>query len=624
MSNVMSLKHVKNNVHRSAFDLSFRNAFTAKVGELLPVMVKEVIPGDKFKLGVESFTRTMPVNSAAYTRIKEYYDFFFVPNRLLWRYFDSYITDMSQINPQFADSIVNASSEAKVHPLMIRGQIESYLNALAKLTSKYSNANFSKGLNCVAKNRIGCTTKLLEYLGYGSFYANPIDPNKPLVSDKEEFNGSFGGDNSLNTFVNPFPLLAYQKIYNDYYRNTQWQKGQPQNYNIDYVSVSQSNLFVPISDLTSDITSGKFASGQSNMLDLQYCDWNKDLFMGILPSAQFGDTAVVDIDNVLSSRFAFDVVNGKLVESTAVSSGTTRVNNLSNNFVDPNDGTKIYSNISFALKPESSFFSSSSFSVLALRQAEALQKWREITQSTNTDYKHQIESHFGVSVPDVRSNLCTWIGGSSSNITINEVVNTNLDTINSSEGTQAYIAGKGLGMLNGREEFDVKEHGIIMCIYHAVPLCDYSLDALDPLVCKTNYADYAIPEFDQIGNQPLNRFYFSNQKLNTPGSDPIESRQYTMGFVPRYVDYKTSIDVVKGAFRDSLSYWVAPITSKYGDFGSDPKFNITWNFFKVNPSILDSIFAVNASSDVNTDNLLVNAYFDVKAVRNLDYAGLPY
>lgn len=618
----MSLKHVKNHVHRSAFDLSFRNAFTAKVGELLPVMTKEVIPGDKFKLGVESFTRTMPVNSAAYTRIKEYYDFFFVPNRLLWRYFDSYITDMSQINPQYADSITTASSEAKIHPSIIRDNINSYLNALAKLTSSRNNANFAKGLNCVAKNRIGCTTKLLEYLGYGSFYPTKINPDKPFVSEYEEFNGSFGADNALNTPVNPFPLLAYQKIYNDFFRNTQWQKGLPQNYNIDYLSLSQGKIYVPIASLTEDISSGKFLGSQSNMLDLQYSDWNKDLFMGILPAAQFGDTASVDIENVLNHSFQLENINGNLVSeiSSKASDGTQIVRVKTKNSNTP----VVSSRLNVGVNSSNSLFASSSFSVLALRQAEALQKWREITQSTNTDYKHQIESHFGVSVPDVRSNLCTWIGGSSSNITINEVVNTNLDSINSSDGTQAYIAGKGLGMLNGREEFEVKEHGIIMCIYHAVPLCDYSLDALDPLVCKGQYSDYAIPEFDQIGNQPLNRFYFSNQKFNNSDSTPPFSAQYTMGYVPRYVDYKTSIDVVKGAFRDSLSYWVAPITSKYGDFGQDPKFNITWNFFKVNPSILDSIFAVNATSDVNTDNLLVNAYFDVKAVRNLDYAGLPY
>lgn len=615
MSNVMSLKHVKNHVHRSAFDLSFRNAFTAKVGELLPVMTKEVIPGDKFKLGIESFTRTMPVNSAAYTRIKEYYDFFFVPNRLLWRYFDSYITDMSQINPQYADSITKASSEAKLHPLIGRGAIESYLNALAKLTSSSSNANFAKGLNCVGKNRIGGTRKLLEYLGYGSFYPTKVNDNKPFVSVNEEFNGTFKDLGAINTFLNPFPILAYQKIYNDYFRNTQWQKGLPQNYNIDYVSLSQSNIFVPIDSLTEDITSAKFQGGQSNMLDLQYCDWNKDLFMGILPAAQFGDTATVDIDNVVNSPLGLSISGGQLVLNKKSNVGDTSINSVVGSYGSPATYSHLTGRFSTTL------LSSSSFSVLALRQAEALQKWREITQSTNTDYKHQIESHFGVSVPEVRSNLCTWIGGTSSNITINEVVNTNLDSINVSDGTQAYIAGKGLGMLNGREEFEVKEHGVIMCIYHAVPLCDYSLDAFDPLVCKTQYSDYAIPEFDQIGNQPLNRLYFSNRKYNGSSTG---FELYTMGFVPRYVDYKTSIDVVKGAFRDSLSYWVAPITSHYAEFGSSPDYKITWPFFKVNPSVLDSIFAVNASSDINTDNLLVNAYFDVKAVRNLDYAGLPY
>lgn len=620
MSNVMSLKHVKNHVHRSAFDLSFRNAFTAKVGELLPVMVKEVIPGDKFKLGVESFTRTMPVNSAAYTRIKEYYDFFFVPNRLLWRYFDSYITDMSQINPQFADSISKASSEARFHPMIVRSDITSYLNALAKLTSSYTNANFDKGLNCVGKNRIGGTRKLLEYLGYGSFYPTKVNDDKPFVSSAEEFNGSFSDLGFVNTFFNPFPLLAYQKIYNDFFRNTQWQKGQPQNYNIDYVSLSQSKIFVPIKDLTEDITSSKFVAGQSTMLDLQYCDWNKDLFMGMLPAAQFGDTATVNIDNIVSDSFGFNIKTGQLVLKGSPSAGPVSVSQVLSS--DPSDFSKS-SFLTFSpSNVASSYLHSSTFSVLALRQAEALQKWREISQSTNTDYKHQIESHFGVSVPDVRSNLCTWIGGSSSNITINEVVNTNLDNINQSEGTQAYIAGKGLGMLNGREQFEVKEHGIIMCIYHAVPLCDYSLDGLDPLVCKHNYADYAIPEFDQIGNQPLNRFYFSNRRYS--GSSESDYNPYSIGFVPRYVDYKTSIDVVKGAFRDSLSYWVAPITSRYGDFGSSLDFKITWPFFKVNPSILDSIFAVNATSDINSDNLLVNSYFDVKAVRNLDYAGLPY
>ena len=51
---------------------------------------------------------------------------------------------------------------------------------------------------------------------------------------------------------------------------------------------------------------------------------------------------------------------------------------------------------------------------------------------------------------------------------------------------------------------------------------------------------------------------------------------------------------------------------------------LTPAFFKCNPSILDSIFAFAADASLDSDNLLVSCFNDIKAVRNLDYNGLPY
>ena len=62
MANIMEMKSIRNKSSRNGFDLSFKRNFTAKTGELLPIMCKEVIPGD-------TFTRTMPVNTAAYARV---------------------------------------------------------------------------------------------------------------------------------------------------------------------------------------------------------------------------------------------------------------------------------------------------------------------------------------------------------------------------------------------------------------------------------------------------------------------------------------------------------------------------------------------------------------------------
>ena len=54
----MNLKSLRNKPSRNGFDLSFKRNFTAKAGELLPVMVKEVLPGDVFNIDLSSFTRT--------------------------------------------------------------------------------------------------------------------------------------------------------------------------------------------------------------------------------------------------------------------------------------------------------------------------------------------------------------------------------------------------------------------------------------------------------------------------------------------------------------------------------------------------------------------------------------
>ena len=85
MSSLFSYGDIKNTPRRSGFDLSNKCAFTAKVGELLPTYWKFCLPGDKFHISQEWFARTQPVDTSAFTRIREYYEWFFVPLHLLYR-----------------------------------------------------------------------------------------------------------------------------------------------------------------------------------------------------------------------------------------------------------------------------------------------------------------------------------------------------------------------------------------------------------------------------------------------------------------------------------------------------------------------------------------------------------
>lgn len=608
MSNVMSMKQIKNKPNRSAFDLSLRKCFTAKVGEILPVFMKECIPGDKFKFGLNSFTRTLPVNSAAYTRVKEYYDYFFVPYRLLWRYFDQFITDTQASNPQFALSLTQASSSVALRtPYFVASSVASYLNTSATANLK-NEFGFTRAL---------LSYKLLKYLGYGLFSA----------SDSNQFTA---GNSAI--MLNAFPLLAYQKICQDYFRNTQWEKANPTLYNVDYLNSTITKL-----DLTP--LSSTANKNNRNLFDLNYCTWNKDLFTGLLPSPQYGDTAYIQTGQ--SQNVSFD--NGEITGDFSSREFTFDVDRNSNSSGYVPNNTNLVgssgshgtasSNVSGTFRLTNDEFSS--FSVLALRQAEALQKWKEVSLSGKQDYKDQIEKHFGVSVPDVRSNLCTWIGGQVGVLDIGEVVNTNLQGINENKNVSADIAGRGVGSMSGHDEFTCSEHGIVMCLYHAVPLMDYEDTVTDLYMFKGSKYDYAIPEFDSVGMQSvpalaLNPEFQTNLPVpdNVTGQANLTSDFYkSLGYAPRYIDYKTSVDVVTGAFTRSLSFWAAPMSTDYfkslfSAISNGKK--LTPAFFKCNPSILDTIFAVNADASVDTDNLLVSCYNDIKAVRNLDYNGLPY
>lgn len=609
MSNVMSLKQIRNKVSRSAFDLSQRNAFTAKVGELLPVMVKEVIPGDKFKMSVQSFTRTMPVNTAAFTRIREYYDYFFVPYRLLWRYSDQFFTDTVGRNDQFASDIKTSISPAgDTLPYFRQGDIIAYLNGLESLKNVVSPTKQNVPYNWFGFSRSLLTRKLLSYLGYGNYGIASSTPVKGSTNANADSGTVYTFTNGVNVAVNPFPLLAYQKICSDYFRNSQWENAAPYTWNIDYMNTSDNLRISPADIITDDV------GFVPNMFDLRYCNWNKDLFFGLMPSPQYGETATIGGDNMefilndpkIKAVYGDNVTYPNVTASSSDNKLHAGVATSSTNVITQLSGSSVMS----------------SLNVLALRQAEALQKYREISLSGKTDYKDQIEKHFGVSVPDVRSNLCTWIGGTSDDLAISEVVNTNLatddDTVN--------IKGKGVGVMNGRESFEAKEHGLIICMYHALPQVDYSADGLELYNIKTDRYQFALPEFDKIGMESVPGIAL----FGAYGNQSDFGLSSYLGYAPRYIDYKTSVDRCHGAFTDTLKYWLAPLDMDYfmkyysNVNSTSESYQLDSTFFMVNPSVLDYIFTANASGSWDSDQLLVNSYHDVKVVRNLDYNGLPY
>lgn len=555
MANIMSLKSLRNKTSRNGFDLSFKKNFTAKAGELLPVMVKEVLPGDSFKINLRSFTRTQPINTAAFARIREYYDFYFVPYDLLWNKANTVLTQMYD-NPQHSVSMNPTDN------FVLSGTMPSITaSGLAKYLVHVNDSG--EDLNYFGYNRALCSAKLMEYLGYGNFYR--YAKGDQFTWDEHPLL------NNLN--FNIFGFLAYQKIYSDYYRDSQWERIAPSTFNVDFMDGSGNNSIESYldGDSSSDIITNY------NLFDLRYCNWQKDLFHGLVPHQQYGESAVVQTSNVESGN--------------------------------PTD-----------------------FTILALRQAEFLQKWKEITQSGNKDYKDQIEKHWGVSAGDALSEMCTYLGGISSSLDINEVVNSNITGNNAAD-----IAGKGTGVSNGYINFNAgAKYGVIMCIYHCLPLLDYTADLLESAFTKVNATDYAIPEFDRVGMEAVPFAKMINPLKNEDSLNFTAFASMIMGYAPRYIDYKTSVDSSIGGFRDTLKNWVISygntsicnqLSTLKGPALSGPEPSVApmnYTFFKVNPDCLNPLFAVAVDSEISTDNFLCSSFFDVKVVRNLDTDGLPY
>ena len=77
---------------RSAFNLSYSKQFTCDLGQLIPVLVDEMVPGDKFVVGAEAVVRMMPMVTPILHQVDVFYHVFFVPYRLLDTNWENFIT----------------------------------------------------------------------------------------------------------------------------------------------------------------------------------------------------------------------------------------------------------------------------------------------------------------------------------------------------------------------------------------------------------------------------------------------------------------------------------------------------------------------------------------------------
>lgn len=444
MANIFNSIRMKR-PRRNAFNLSYESKLTLNMGELVPIMCMPVVPGDKFRVNTESLVRLAPLVAPMMHRVNVFTHYFFVPNRLVWNDWETFITqgidgEQKPVFPKFNLNMLSYS-------LLLQGGM------------------FRDG-------------SLWDYLGLPS-----IGKIGTLADDK-------ASPNSVNVpqvgfSVSALPFRAYQLIYNEYYRD--------QNLT-DPISFSLDSGEILVADLR-------------NLLTLRRRAWEKDYFTSALPWLQRGPEVTVPVGGDQFSTVTLDRTagnqmvlnnNGRAADGELFAPGTAGVTgtlgwkNESGSssgpaWLDPN-GT---------LKVDTSHLG---VNINDLRTSNALQRWFERNARGGSRYIEQILSHFGVRSSDARLQRPQFLGGGRMPISVSEVLQTSSTDETS---PQANMAGHGIsaGVNNGFKHY-FEEHGYIIGIMSITPRSGYQ-QGVPRDFTKFDNMDFYFPEFAHLSEQEI-------------------------------------------------------------------------------------------------------------------------
>lgn len=633
-NSVIGKARLSNKPNFNAFDLTHRNLFTSSLGQILPVSCEEMLPNEKASFNNQWFTRAQPLVSDSFGRLVENVQSFFVPYSSLWRFASQTMLSTTAQNAQgllesrsALDAISVAAKGTKL-PYVALSDIYAYLltfeSFLYNIAQKADRSGASS-IESLPQSLLSCDltlrsigiAKLLQYLGYGDF-SLILDPNNrdtsKVISVQQMTEGtteivrtiklyplSSSAYANLSTYVSElhdysdisvcvFRLLAYQKLFNDFYRLDTWQQYSALACNIDYVLPSDPYLFsskyINITDFykrcmlfVQDLDG---ASDVANIIKV----WETQL-------ANYAETKLysnavdgVNMFDLRLSNLELDAVNGVLPLPQYGSAASVSVS------VDGAQGQ---------------------FSISALRSAQALQKFKEISASNDSSYSKQILAHFGIEPKDDAFKTY-FVGGTSSVMQIDTQVNTNL-----ADDNQA-IRG-GLGNAQGSYDctFTSDTYGVAFTLYRMYPIVDYSPMGLSNKVVTIDVDSLPIPEMDSVGMEQ--RCVFNVLGVNP---DKQHTGFNTYGYAARYFDYKLGKDTYHGDLCYTLKQKVLATNTLMGNLTNDNLIKSMNVVLQVSPYMLDNVMLNTRHSLLSDDQFYTNFNCGISMLRPLSVHGLPF
>lgn len=519
-------------IQRSGFDRSFTHTTTFDAGYLIPFYVDEVLPGDTFKCNCSLFARMLTPIVPFMDNVYLDTHFFFVPYRLLWDHWVNMHGEQAK-----PDDSIDYVVPKVLFPY--KGQVIGSTSISADVTAAVGS--------------------IYDYLG--------------IPTGKTGF------------AISALPLRAYNKIWNEWFRDENIQDSVREYTNDNDVTASAFTL----------LRRGKRHDYFTSCLPWPQKGPGVDLPIGDYAPVVYGQTAYSPV--VVSGNTFTSITEDSTFNKAGVRVRTGASDNY-NNYWEINQssegGVQLGAKKMYALYTD--LGEATAININKLRQAFQIQRLLEASARGGTRYAELLQSIFGVTNPDARLQRSEYLGGGSTRLSVYQVPQTASTDSTSPQGNLAAFATAS----DSRHAFtkSFTEFGVILGLVSVRADLHYQ-QGLNRMWSRSSRYDFYYPQLAHLGEQAvLNKeIYLQGGTAGTPGAVADDQ---VFGYQERWAEYRYQPSLITGKLRStaaqSLDYWHLA-----QEFDSLP--TLSPSFIQENPPIT-RVVAVQDEPQFKLDSLI--------------------